>query len=1214
MPQNQLRHALVAVLLLVAMLCQGTWALASTTGGMNGSVLDADSNAAIANASVTASSPSQTISTTTDASGRFTFISLTPDTYTVSVTKDGYQPASTAGVTVFADAVQSVSLRLISALKTIAHVSSTATESLVKRGTTADVYAIGAAQQDKLNGLGGGGSLNSAYSAIASVPGAFVPLNQAGYFQTVHIRGGDYDQVGYELDGVPVNRSFDNYPSGSASSLGQQEVQVYTGATPANSEGEGLAGYINQIIKTGTYPGFGQLALGIGDPTYYHKASLEVGGANADRTFSYYFGIGGYNQDFRYVNNSNAAGYTNVAPPLAPLSDPAGCTSPFTGYSSCYASGVGPGGYALLPYQYGLESTIADRDVVANFHIALKHKSDGGRDDIQLLWDSGYLNNGTYTSTNDAGGAAYLNGTGFGAPIYLDSYQWNCPIGPTATLNSGCVSYYNSPSSPTGRAVESAISPDARDTITNDQEVVKLQYQKNIGTDAFFRVYGYTYYSDWLQNGPQCSYADYICGASPDYELSSHTRGVSAEFSSQFNAQNLISAQASYTTASVIRDNNTQSFNFTGIRSDAAVAVNANTPYSGLCYNAASLAVTCAPGSHPAADWATWGDIGGFGLAGGTVPALPASCGGPCTWLVAENSQWATYNTVTPIFTALSLTDEFRPNDRLLLSLGVREDGFKFQGADTRAGDPVRAFWYTAWNMDNCLLATTGAPSSKVSLGLGPTAACPAGYTAGDLVNTSAQVLDYNVFQPRFSGTYTFNPDTVVRFSAGKYVEPPNTAFEQYDTLEEDSPFALLGTAFSKFGFTTPGHAVLPPTSNNYDFSLEKHIRGTDWSFKLTPFLRKTQNQIQQFYLDQATSFVSGLNVGRQTSEGVEFQLQKGDFSKNGLSGQLSFAYTNSFINYNTLNNGTTIVSGMNGDIGKYNGYTKNCAAGGSSVGVISGGQYVCGAAGASANAAPCFSPAGTPDAVCAGGDIGNPYYNGNIQALLSPSANYPTYDLFPGPIGSAAQAYGAPFVASLVLNYKHDRLAITPSLQFVGGERYGAPETTPGIDPAGGCAALPFGAQTGDPRYPYGNPGPNSYDATSCGSTLTIPNQYTGTFDNLGSFLQPNQIMGNLQVSYEASSKVTLVGTFANLLNRCFGGTKAPWTSTDPNVCSYGTLPTGGAFGPVGNVYNWSTTQQSPIQALVKYPYGSYLAGTNDDGNSTKTPFNFYLEARIKI
>ena len=104
--------------------------------------------------------------------------------------------------------------------------------------------------------LGGGGALNSAYSAIASVPGAYVPANQNGYLQAVHVRGGDASEVGYEFDGIPVNRAFDNYPSSSLSSLGQLELQVYTGATPANAEAQGLAGFINQVIKTGTFPGY----------------------------------------------------------------------------------------------------------------------------------------------------------------------------------------------------------------------------------------------------------------------------------------------------------------------------------------------------------------------------------------------------------------------------------------------------------------------------------------------------------------------------------------------------------------------------------------------------------------------------------------------------------------------------------------------------------------------------------------------------------------------------------------------------------------------------------------------------------------------------------------------------------------------------------------------------------------------------------------------
>ncbi|MGB8518882.1 MAG: carboxypeptidase regulatory-like domain-containing protein, partial [Candidatus Tumulicola sp.] len=205
MTRYAIRHVVSALILLVAFASQVTWALAGTTGGLSGSVVDADSGAPVAGADVTIASPSQTATRTTDAAGRFVYLVLPPDTYTVTVTKNGYQSISVPGQVVFADTVQTVSVRLLKALRTIAHVSAIGAGSLVKSGTTSDVYSVNASAQKAASALGGGGSLNSAYSAVASVPGAYVPANQTGYFQTVSIRGGDYDQVGYEFDGVPVN-------------------------------------------------------------------------------------------------------------------------------------------------------------------------------------------------------------------------------------------------------------------------------------------------------------------------------------------------------------------------------------------------------------------------------------------------------------------------------------------------------------------------------------------------------------------------------------------------------------------------------------------------------------------------------------------------------------------------------------------------------------------------------------------------------------------------------------------------------------------------------------------------------------------------------------------------------------------------------------------------------------------------------------------------
>jgi len=47
--------------------------------------------------------PSQSATTTTDAAGHFGFLTLAPDTYTITVARSGYQPVSVPGQVFFAD-------------------------------------------------------------------------------------------------------------------------------------------------------------------------------------------------------------------------------------------------------------------------------------------------------------------------------------------------------------------------------------------------------------------------------------------------------------------------------------------------------------------------------------------------------------------------------------------------------------------------------------------------------------------------------------------------------------------------------------------------------------------------------------------------------------------------------------------------------------------------------------------------------------------------------------------------------------------------------------------------------------------------------------------------------------------------------------------------------------------------------------------------------
>ncbi|MEO6836588.1 MAG: hypothetical protein ABI231_11890, partial [Candidatus Tumulicola sp.] len=265
---------------------------------------------------------------------------------------------------------------------------------------------------------------------------------------------------------------------------------------------------------------------------------------------------------------------------------------------------------------------------------------------------------------------------------------------------------------------------------------------------------------------------------------------------------------------------------------------------------------------------------------------------------------------------------------------------------------------------------------------------------------------------------------------------------------------------------------------------------------------------------------------------------------------------------------------------------------------------------GATVAAAPCYTTSGTPVFHCTAADVGNPYWN-NPQPLIDPGLAFPTFDIFPGGIGSGGAAYGVPYAASLILNYKHDKWAVTPSFSFAAGGKYGIPQTNPGINPAACSAVLPGVT---------GFNGGGRYDALACPTALAaVPDTYTGVFDPLGSFTQPNLLAMNLQLTYDVSPRISVTGVLANLFNTCWGGTTAPWTTTNHNVCSYAVTPQGGYGGeifPVGNIYNPPGHSGSIIQPLVQYPYFPLFGAYNQDSltGSEKTPFQFYVTANIKI
>src|SRR6185312_6041313 len=166
---------------------------------------------------------------------------------------------------------------------------------------------------------------------------------------------------------------------------------------------------------TGTFPGYAVGGLAVGSPTFYHDARIEVGGASPDRLFSYYVGVSGTNQAFRYFDQFNGASITGKIPygyypsyettflPFWPAVYPT--CRPNTTYTNPARRYFDrdPGCFGSFPANYGQPSNVDDREVVANIHYGIPHRNDAGRDDVQMLYMSSATFTQYYTSVDDAG-------------------------------------------------------------------------------------------------------------------------------------------------------------------------------------------------------------------------------------------------------------------------------------------------------------------------------------------------------------------------------------------------------------------------------------------------------------------------------------------------------------------------------------------------------------------------------------------------------------------------------------------------------------------------------------------------------------------------------------------------------------------------------------------------------------------------------------------
>jgi hypothetical protein len=598
-------------------------------------------------------------------------------------------------------------------------------------------------------------------------------------------------------------------------------------------------------------------------------------------------------------------------------------------------------------------------------------------------------------------------------------------------------------------------------------------------------------------------------------------------------------------------------------------------------------------------------------------------------------------NTVEPKFINASASDQWRPNDRFLLNASIRYDNFTYDLPDSSS---AATQFYAAQSANyTCVFASTNQvltqalppgvpppanaqyvngdcnqaatilhPTGPHTGWVHPNGTVQDGVASPNFTATSPASYSLDYWQPRFSATYTASPDTVFRASAGRFTQPPISASVQYLSASGDNRSIWNNTM--NLGFYSPFHPIPGISSAQYDFSWEQHLHGTDMSFKLTPFYTWVNQWQQQTFI--GAGFVTQVPVGVNRDYGVEFQFNKGDFTKNGLSALFAFTYTNSKVQFQnqTLSNGgvvpnTTIA--LNQAIQQYNGLTK---AGGGSPCYQNGNPVSC-----SAKPINCGSSSAPVECDA----ILNPYYNQPKQGLLDPNGWYNPYTTAIAPnLSGLSTSYISPITSSLILNWRANKLAITPSFVFQSGGYYGNPLDVVGLDPR---ACLQNSATTGITKVsPKTNPLQCNYLTQSSPGTgpfayLYIPNPQTGAFP-MNSYQNPSIIVGNLQVSYELSPKIKLSAIGANLFHTCFGGTSEPWTQANPP--GFATCGYGAAGGPLNstvypsNFYNGTSANDFAANKVHPLYTQSYYPTALNNGalGGGPPPINVYFNAQIRI
>ncbi|MBT8380137.1 MAG: TonB-dependent receptor [Ignavibacteria bacterium] len=213
------------------------FSLAGTKGKIAGRVTDATTGEALPFVNVIVMGTN--LGAATDIDGYYSILNVSPGTYTVKASAIGYNSVSVQEVLVSIDLTTTVDFQLTStSVELDEEVIIVATRDLIRKDLTSSTSIVGDDVISQLPVTNIGDVLQLQAGIVVS-PGG-----------NIHIRGGRSNQVGYQIDGVPVTDVYDGSALVNVNQNAVQELQVISGAFNAEY-GQAQSGVVNLVTKDG---------------------------------------------------------------------------------------------------------------------------------------------------------------------------------------------------------------------------------------------------------------------------------------------------------------------------------------------------------------------------------------------------------------------------------------------------------------------------------------------------------------------------------------------------------------------------------------------------------------------------------------------------------------------------------------------------------------------------------------------------------------------------------------------------------------------------------------------------------------------------------------------------------------------------------------------------------------------------------------------------